>query len=152
MGPIPKSPEGTCSRARLCAGAAIPLLAVASKDRVANKDRVALEPSSEGLELKSLRHPPKHCNACNSEPQHPESGSALVSTKQSQEQEKWCNFTRWAFCTAGSDLITKTSENEHCNSADNTGLSPSKLAFSSAAMSHLEKQCWWHRIASCFYR
>lgn len=52
----------------------------------------------------------------------------LVSTEQSQKQEKWCNFRKWGFSTAGSDLIMKMFENERCNSWDNTELCPSKLA------------------------
>jgi len=47
-------------------------------------------------------------------------------------------FHRWVFCTAGSDITTKMCENEHWNSWDNTGLSPSELAFSFVAMSHLD--------------
>lgn len=68
---------------------ALPSLCLA----VASKDRVALQPSREWLELKSLRHHPKHSNVCNSEPEHQDSDSALVSIKQSQKEEKWCNFT-----------------------------------------------------------
>lgn len=91
---------------------ALPSLGLA----VASKDRVALQPSTECLELKSVRHHPNHSNVCHSEPEHPESDSALVSPKQFQKQEKWCNFTGWVFPTAGSDIVTKMFENEHCNS------------------------------------
>lgn len=134
VGSATKAPEGTCSRARHCTGVATPLLGCGHQGQgglAAQQGVLGAQISEESSKTQQW---------CNSGSEHPECDSALVSTKKSQKQEKRCNFTRWVFPTAGSDLIMKIFENDHCNSWDNTGLSPSKLAFSSAAMSHVDRK------------
>lgn len=134
VGSATKAAEGTCSRARHRTGVAIPLLGCGQQGQggLAAQQRVV------GAQIIEASSKTQQCLQLGTRT----SGLWLSPFfyKAIPERGEMVQFHRWVFSTAGSDLITKMSENEHCNSWDNTGLSLSKLAFSSAAMSHLDRR------------